>query len=298
MSAQSSKAASLLYKCLAVFAAVRIDTLFVLLLAQLLAVRYILAPENTWLEHLSNANLLMLILAILLVVAAGYVINNFYDAEKDKINRPQKYLVGQGVPPAFQLFIYGVFNALALFFAFIVSARTLPFFGSYIFGIWLYSHVLKKTFWASNLFASLLAIIPFFALSLYFQNFSLLVLNHAAFLFLVILIRDLIKDLKNFRGDYVRKYSTTAVQFGLKATKWIITALIGLTYIPIYFLLTKERTLGAMHYYFEGSTLFLFMVLILLWLSQTQKMYLWLHNLLKLLIIAGVLSIILVRYPA
>lgn len=287
-----------MYKCYAVFAAVRLDTLLVLFLAQFLTVRYILAPETSWLKHLSNRNLIMMIFAILLVVAAGYVINNFYDAEKDRINRPQKYLVGQGVSPAFQLFIYGAFNLLALVFALLVSPRTIPFFGGYIIGIWLYSHVLKKTFWASNLFAALLAIIPFFALSLYFRNFSLLVLNHAAFLFLIILIRDLIKDLKNFRGDYVRKYKTTAVQFGLKVTKRIITVLIIMTYIPLYLLLSKERTLGAMHYYFEFSSLFLLIVLVLLWLSKTQKMYLWTHNLLKLLIFAGVLSIVLVRFPA
>ncbi len=298
MPGQSSKAALFLQKCFSVFAAVRIDTLVVLLFAQLLSVRYILAAESSWIEHLSNGNLILLIFAIQLVVAAGYVINNFYDAEKDRINRPQKYLVGQGVSPSFQLFIYGFFNLLALLFALLVSPRTFPFFGCYIAGIWLYSHELKKTFWASNLFAALLAIIPFFALSLYFRNFSPLVLNHAVYLFFIILIRDLIKDLKNFRGDYVRKYKTTAVQFGLKATKWIITTLIGLTYLPIYFLLSKERTLGAMHYYFEGSTFFLLIVLVLLWLSHTQKMYLWAHNLLKLLIFAGVLSIFLVRFPA
>lgn len=298
MPAQFFKASTLLDKCFSVFAAIRLDTLLVLFLAQLLSVRYILAPETSWLQHLTNGNLVMMIFAILLVVAAGYVINNFYDAEKDRINRPQKYMVGQGVSPAFQLFIYGTFNLLALFFALMVSPRTLPFFGSYIVGIWLYSHVLKKMFWASNLFAALLAIVPFFALSLYFRNFSPLVLNHAAFLFLIILVRDMIKDLKNFRGDYVRKYQTTAVQFGIKVTKCIITGLIMMTYVPIYFLLFEEHALGAMHYYFEASTFFLFIVLVLLWLSHTQKMYLWTHNLLKLLIFAGVLSIVLVRYPA
>jgi 4-hydroxybenzoate polyprenyltransferase len=177
-----------------------------------------------------------------------------------------------------------------------VSKKAFLFFFVYISGIWLYSHVLKKTFWASNVFAALLAITPFFAISLYFDNLSTWVLYHASFLFLIILIRDLVKDLQNFRGDWVRKYNTVAIVFGVRITKIITTVLIMFSSIPILKLLRETEQLGWMYYYFAACIPYLIGIVVLLWKAKDQKMYLWLHNLLKALILAGVGSIVLVRY--
>ena len=151
-------------------------------------------------------------------------------------------------------------------------------------------------FWASNVFAAVLAITPFFAISLYFNNLSTWVLYHASFLFLVILIRDLVKDLQNFKGDWVRNYSTVAVVFGVKTTKYILTVLMLLAAGTVFLLLTEREQLGMMFYYFMGTLPFLTGIMILLWWAEEQKAYLWLHNLLKFLILAGVGSIVLVRY--
>ena len=152
-------------------------------------------------------------------------------------------------------------------------------------------------FWASNIFAAVLAITPFFAISLYFNNLSTWVLYHASFLFVIILIRDLVKDLQNFKGDWVRSYSTVAVVFGVKTTKYILTVLMLLAVGTIFLLLTEKEQLGMMFYYFFGTLPFLLGLMILLWWAEEQKAYLCLHNLLKFLILAGVGSIVLVRFP-
>ncbi len=245
----------------------------------------------------NRSKFIFLVLASSFAIAGGYLINNFYDAEKDRINRPQQYLLYNLISTEKQLLYYSFFNGLCLLLAFFVSKKAFLFFFAYISGIWLYSHVLKKTFWASNVFAAFLAISPFFVMSLYFNNLSIWVMYHASFLFLVILIRDLVKDLQNFRGDWVRKYNTVAVVFGIKFTKGIVTALILLSSFPILQLLQETQQLGWMYYYFASCIPYLIGIVVLLWKAKDQKMYLWLHNLLKFLILAGVGSIILVRYP-
>lgn len=287
---------SFIWPLLAVFASTRGYTIIVLAAAQYLSARYILAPKKTWLEHLGDYRLFLLVLASSFAIAAGYLINNFYDAEKDRINRPQQYVLHHLISPKKQLIYYGFFNVLSLFLSFMVSYKAALFFMAYMMAIWLYSHMLKKTFWASNVFAAILAISPFFAMSLYFNNLSAWVMYHASFLFLIILIRDLIKDLQNFKGDWVRNYSTVAVVFGVKTTKWILSCLLFLATIPVFFLLVEKEQLGMMFFYFVASLPFLLGILILLWSAQEQKTYLWLHNLLKVLILAGVASIALVRY--
>lgn len=282
---------------LALFASVRGYTLITIIVAQYLSARYIFAPNSNWRHILFDSKLLMLVLATSAAVAGGYLINNFYDAEKDQINRPHKYLLEHRVPASFQLFCYSVLNALTLILSALVSMRTLPFFLAYIFGIWLYSHLLKKHFWASNVFAVVLAVIPFFAITLYFKNFSSLVFYHASFLFLIVLIRDLIKDLENFKGDWVRGYKTIAVVFGERTTKILLSFLVLLTFIPIALLLDQKEVLNSMWYYFVITIPFLLLIALILWRSPAQKTYLWLHNLLKALIVAGILSIVLVRFP-
>ena len=282
---------------LALFASVRGYTLTTIIVAQYLSARYIFAPHSNWRHILFDSKLLMLVLATSAAVAGGYLINNFYDAEKDQINRPHKYLLEHRVPASFQLFCYAVLNALTLILSALVSMRTLPFFLAYIFGIWLYSHLLKKHFWASNVFAVVLAVIPFFAITLYFKNFSSLVFYHASFLFLIVLIRDLIKDLENFKGDWVRGYKTIAVVFGERTTKILLSFLVLLTFIPIALLLDQKEVLNSMWYYFVITIPFLLLIALILWRSPAQKTYLWLHNLLKALIVAGILSIVLVRFP-
>lgn len=282
---------------LALFASVRGYTLITIIVAQYLSARYIFAPNSNWRHILFDSKLLMLVLATSAAVAGGYLINNFYDAEKDQINRPHKYLLEHRVPASFQLFCYAVLNALTLILSALVSMRTVPFFLAYIFGIWLYSHLLKKHFWASNVFAVVLAVIPFFAITLYFKNFSSLVFYHASFLFLIVLIRDLIKDLENFKGDWVRGYKTIAVVFGERTTKILLSFLVLLTFIPIALLLDQKEVLNSMWYYFVITIPFLLLIALILWRSPAQKTYLWLHNLLKALIVAGILSIVLVRFP-
>lgn len=282
---------------LAIFSSTRGYTILVLVIAQYLSARYILAPQKSWLEHLFDYRLFLLVLASSLAIAGGYLINNVYDAEKDRINRPQQYLLNQLLQPRQQFFFYAIFNALSLLLSLWVSVKAFAFFFIYIGAMWLYSHALKKTFWASNVFASLLAITPFFVMGLYFNNLSTWVMFHASYLFLIILIRDLVKDLQNFRGDWVRGYHTVAVTFGIRTTKVIISLLVVLSSVAVFLLLSEKNQLGGMYFYFLLSLPTLLGIVILLWFAQTQKMYLWLHNGLKLLLVAGVASIVLVRYP-
>ena len=132
---------SFLLSFFGVFASTRGYTILVLVAAQYLSARYILAPQKTWITHLTDLNLFLLVLASSFAIAGGYIINNFYDAEKDRINRPQQYLLHQLLPPDRQLSFYAFFNLGCLGFAFLVSYKAVLFFFTYIIAIWFYSHL-------------------------------------------------------------------------------------------------------------------------------------------------------------
>ena len=279
----------LVIKIFGLFSLVRGYNIVVLILAQYLTSRYILAPSSSFYEILFDLKLFYLVLATAFSTAAGYIINNFYDAEKDKINRPKKFLLEHLLSQQSQLVLYFLLNGATLIAAGAASFKAILFFTVYIFGIWIYSSSLKRLFWISNLFATLLAIIPFFAVTIYFKNFEAVVIYHASFLFLLILIRDIVKDLQNYKGDWVRSYQTLPIVFVNLKTKTIVSALIFLNSVPIFLLIQSH--LGLMTYYFYFSIPYLLFVLVLLWIGSTQKMYLWIHNLLKILILLGVIGI-------
>jgi 4-hydroxybenzoate polyprenyltransferase len=142
--------------------------------------------------------------------------------------------------------------------------------------------------------ATLMAISPFFALLLYYKNFYEVILSHATFLFLLLLIREMIKDLENIKGDLASDYKTIPILYGEITSKKIITFLTVLTVIPVYLLIEKFE-IGNMDLYFYSCLLFLILFLLKLWKSDLKEHYLLLHNLLKFLIIAGVFCIVLIN---
>ncbi len=278
------------YKFLSLLSVVRGYNIVIIVLAQYLASIFIFSPEKSLRYILLDLNLYFIVLATICVIASGYIINNFYDADIDKINKPQKTKIDSIVSQQTKLYIYFFLNFLGFIFGWLVSWRAALFFAIYIFLIWLYSHKLKQYPLAKLFSAAILAIIPFFAVFVYYKNFSTIIFTHASFLFFVLLIRELIKDLESIEGDIVLNYITLPIKYGERFTKMLISLITVFTLSPIYFLL-RYPEIGLMKYYFYFSIVVLFGFTILLWKSNSKKNYMILHSILKLLIIAGVFSL-------
>lgn len=289
----SRKTKHTLLKIVSMFSVVRGYNIPVIALAQYLSAIFILAPEKRALDVLLDFNLFIIVLVSGLTIASGYIINNFYDSKKDLINRPNKSQLDRLVSQKTKLQVYFSVNFIVFLLAFLVSLRAVLFFSVYIFLIWFYSHKLKKITILGNLTASFLAVLPFFAILLYYKNLYPQIFAHATFLYLLILIREMIKDLENIKGDIANNYQTVPVLFGEAVSKKIITLLTVSTIIPIYFLI-EIFEVGYMDIYFYISMIILIFFLQKLWKSNTKPDYLKLHNILKFLVVSGVFCIVLI----
>lgn len=283
-----------LKKILSFFSVIRGYNIWVIALAQYLSAIFILAPEKRALDILLDWRLFLIVLASTLAIASGYIINNFYDAKKDLINRPKKAMIDRLVSQETKLKVYFGINFIVAFLMFFISWRAVLFFSTYIFLIWFYSHKLKKIFLLGNLTAAILAVLPFFGVLMYYKNFYQVIFAHATFLFLLILIRELIKDLENVEGDLIADYKTIPVVFGLQTAKIVVTLLVIGTLIPVYYL-TNVFFVGYMDTYFYISLLLLLFFVLQLWKIQSKSGFLKLHFLLKFIIVAGVFSIVLIE---
>lgn len=283
----------ILIKFFSMFSVVRGYNILVIVLAQYLTSIFILAHNKSLRHVIFDINLFMLVLASVVTIAGGYIINNFYDSEKDLINRPIKSKLDRLVNQNTKLSFYFVLNFIAVIFASYVSFRSVIFFSIYIFGIWFYSHKLKKLPFIGNLTSAILTITPFFAVFIYYKNFESVIFVHATFLFLVISMRELTKDLENIKGDLALNYHTIPVVYGEKVSKYMLTILSFLTLVPIILLLFRFE-IGHMYVFFYLSIFLLSIFLWLLWKSKTKTHYLILHNILKFIIVFGVFCILLI----
>ncbi|PVX46265.1 4-hydroxybenzoate polyprenyltransferase [Flavobacterium sp. 103] len=293
-------------KIVSLFSVVRGYNIPIIALAQYLSAIFILAPERRALSILLDFQLFIIVLGSSLTIASGYIINSFYDSKKDLINKPNKSQLDRLVSQKTKLQVYFSLNFFVALIAFFVSFRAVLFFSTYIFLIWFYSHKIKKYPLIGNLMAALLAVLPFFGILLYFylkmplyeieSNSGKLavILSHGAFLFLLILIREMIKDLENLKGDLANDYKTIPIIYGEEVSKKIITGLALLTVIPVYFLI-NVYDVGYMDIYFYSGFVIMIFFLLYLWKWETKEQYVLLHNVLKFLIVAGVFCIVLIN---
>ena len=289
----SRKNRLLLLKCVSLFSIIRGYNILVIALAQYLASIYIIAPDLPLREVLLDLNLFIIVLASALVIAGGYIINSFYDSEKDLINKPRKSMLDRLVSQRTKLSAYFVLNFASVILASYVSFRAVIFFSAYIFGIWFYSHKLKRIPLLGNLVSATLAITPFFAVFVYYKNFETVIFVHAIYLFLLIFVRELIKDMESMAGDLAQNYRTIPLLYGTKMSKSLASILVLLTLLPALSLI-YYFDVGYMYLYFIGSIVLLIAFLFLLWKANSKKDYVWLHNILKFIIVVGVFSILLI----
>lgn len=207
--------------------------------------------------QLMNFQFLCLVLATIFLTAAGYVINDYFDTKTDLLNRPERVIVGKAITRRKAMTIHIVLNTLGVGFGFYVSLSIgMPFLGI-VFAIvagllWFYSTTYKRQFLIGNiLVAFLTGLVPFmvvvFEIPPLLKNYNELLISYqvniihivywiggfAFFAFMTTLIRELIKDMEDFRGDKVIGRRSMPVVLGLKYTKSIVIMLIIITIMAL-----------------------------------------------------------------
>lgn len=278
----------------------------------------ILAVQHANMQlQLSHADFFLLIISTLLIAAAGYIINDYFDVKTDRINKPEKLYIDNGVKRRLAIVIHTVFNVLGFAIGVYVAHKANNFFLCgiqfvSITALWFYSTHLKRQVLNGNiLVATLSAMVPllvlFFEMPLLehkflesIKSFSFLYLSvcsFALFAFLLSLVREIIKDIEDLKGDYETGCRTMPIVWGVKAAKAIVAGLISnilLLQLFIFYKLYKQHFSILLIYLF----VFIFVPLVLLiwklYKSQQKQEYHTLSKWVKYIMLTGVLSTIII----
>ena len=287
----SNKNSLTLTKILGAFYVVRIHNIFLLVFAQYLTSIFILSGSESW-RIIFDKNLFLVISCSTICIVSGFIINDYYDTKKDSINTPIKFKLGESINDKTKLLLYFFLNLLVVLVSSLISVRAIVFFSIYIFFIWFYSHKLRKLVFIGNLFYSILTITPFFAILLYFKEIEFIIIAYALFLFFILLLKDIVKDMKNIKGDFSVNHKTIPVVFGESFTKTLVS-LLSIINIFLILNLFLNFNSGLMCFYYFLALAVMIYFMFKLYFSKSTAQYLFLHNLLRFLITAGVFSIML-----
>lgn len=272
---------------------VRWYSILMVMIAQYLSALFLLNKGASKLELLVDPKLHISIFATAFIIASGFIINSFYDLERDTVNRPDRVIFSRLVSQTTCLNFYFFFNTVGVVMSFYVGKRVMLFNFLFSIALWFYSHKLKKKAFWGELSAALLNIAPFFVVVIFYRIFTFDIFLYLSFIGLMIIIREILKDILSEKGDLIFGYETLPIKVGMKATKQTIALFMLMTVIPFVVLFKIHGTSVVMGYFFLGE-LAIIISLFMLKNAISMKDYERLNMMYKFLTIAGVLSIPLV----
>lgn len=267
----------------------------------------------------SSHQLGFIILASVLIAAAGYIINDYFDLNIDQINKPDRVIVNNAVSRRWAIFWHLVLSLLGLFFTVLALPPSLFWYLilANLFSIlllWLYSTNFKKQLLIGNVIISILTswviLIVFFSKSpLSVDNIITadhreirlfrLTMLYAGFAFVISLIREVLKDMEDRVGDARYGCRTMPIEWGLPASKvfvavWIIVLAGTLVILQLY-VLAYGWWLSIV-YCLLAIVVPLLIVLSKLTAANTQQDFHLLSRYVKAIMFTGILSMLFFYY--
>jgi 4-hydroxybenzoate polyprenyltransferase len=259
-----------------------------------------------------------LVLSTVLLAAAGYVINDIFDQDTDTINRPEKVIVGKAISESRAYNIYVGLNIIGVAIGFYLSnVIQKPSFATiFIFiaaSLYFYATTLKKMLLLGNILVAFilgLSVLIIGVFDLYPATYDgnrdkmgllfKILTDYAVFAFVLNLIREIIKDAEDIKGDYNQGMQTLPIVLGLNRTAKIVFGLVAIA-VAIVLWYTNKHLMGFDLYYSVLYVLFLVLgplmyVLIKSWNAKSVSDFHHLSTILKWVIFFGILSIAVITY--
>lgn len=262
----------------------RIWNLLIIALAQYFTAVYLVSPVTV-----RNPRLFLLSISTLLIAAAGYIINDYYDVKIDFINKPDRVVVGRSIARRNALFLHGIFSGMGIVIGLYLSLWIGAVNLFSVFLLWFYSNTLKRKPFIGNFAVALLTGLSILIVDALFYPHHSLIWIYALFAFFMTLVREIVKDMEDLKGDNTFGCKTLPILWGIRRTKGVIFAILIL-FVALVLSLNRTHVQLPLYYF----VLFLFVPLSLLayWLlrADTKREFTWISTFCKLILVLGIIS--------
>ena len=262
----------------------RIWNLIIVGLAQYFTAGFLIGADT-----LDDLRLFLLSISTISIAAAGYIINDYYDVKIDFINKPDRVVIGKSIPRRFALLLHIILSFAGIVIGFLLSWWVAAVNVFSVFLLWLYSNNLKRLPFIGNLAVALLTGLSVLVVDAIYSKHHSLIWIYAAFAFFMTLVREIVKDMEDLKGDNTFGCKTLPIIWGIRKTK-VLIYIILLIFIVVVLLLNKQYSQLPLRYF--GVFLFAPIALLTVWLlrADMKKEFAWLSTFCKIILILGIIS--------
>lgn len=283
---------------------IRSSNLLIISITQVFAY-YFLNPSVTF-QKMLEADFIVLLSCTFLVAAAGYIINDYMDVMLDLVNKPDKVIVGKKISRRWAMFLHFLMNLTAFIMAYSLSKKVALLVLGCMISLWIYSQLLKKTYLSGNILVAFLTASTLWILLLFNEDVSQTgIWVYSIFAFGTTLIREIIKDTEDLRGDAQFKCKTLPIVLGIRKTKevlfvmHIILTALTLAYCSFFAVLSNSSQQIYVMFLVYMLVLVVSPMLAMAWLirvADVKKDFSRLSTLSKIIMLTGILSMVFWRY--
>lgn len=266
----------------------RFWNLIMIALTQYFTAFFLIGPATLW-----DWQLFLLICSTLMIAAAGYIINDYYDIKIDLINKPKRVVIGRGITRRYAIFFHTALSITGIAMGFLLGWPIGLVNLVSVFLLWMYSNNLKRQPFVGNFLVALLTGAAMGLVNLLYLPMRPSVIIYWLFAVVITLVREIIKDMEDLKGDQTFGCKTLPIVWGIRKTKSLLYILLAL--FAVLVVLVNRFYVGLPLYYF---LLFLFVPLVFLLArlvrADTISDFARLSSFCKAIMLLGILSMALI----
>lgn len=295
---------------------IRWPNILIIILTQVLVKYFLVSPylaQAGLSSQFAILDFLILVFITLLLAAAGYIINDYFDLNIDRINKPSRMILGKLIEARQGILLHWILNGIAVMLGFFLAYRVGTLKLGLVFPIiagllWMYSARYKRSFLIGNVVVSLLSALVVLVVWLFeyyllhnllnkltvdLTKLNVVVGFYAAFAFLVSLVREIVKDIEDIEGDTAAGCKTIPVRLGIGSAKNIALVLSLITMLVLaagQYLLLQEGLKILFWYYLLPVQLLMINLLLQINKAMQPSDYRAPGKLAKIIMVAGILG--------
>ncbi len=270
----------------------------------------------------------LLVAASVLIAAAGYVINDYFDLHIDAVNKPGKLVIDKSIKRRWAIVWHLILSVAGILISIEVTYKIHELYSIVVLvinilsvlALWLYSTTYKRRLLVGNVLISLLTawtIMILYLINLrdwfadkvdpqYYSAYETactrmfkFAILYASFAFVISLIREVVKDMEDIEGDAKYNCKTMPIVWGVPAAKvftavWIVVLIAVLVIVQFYAI--------QLGWWWSAVYCILLVIVPLLWVlrklytAQVPQDYHRLSSVIKLIMLAGILSMLFIKW--
>ncbi len=262
----------------------RFGNLVIIALTQYFTAGFLIAMHT-----LNDFKLFLLTVSTISIAAGGYIINDYYDVKIDYINKPDRVIIGKSITRRYAILFHVMLSSFGILIGLYLSWKIAAVNIVSVFLLWLYSNNLKRLPFVGNFTVAFLTGLSVFVVDLFYRTNNSLVIIYALFAFFMTLVREVIKDIEDLKGDNSFGCKTLPIVWGIRKTK-ILIYIILIVFAGVVIVLNQLYKALPFKYHL------IFLFIPLLWLlyrligADMKKDFTRLSIFCKLIMILGILS--------